>query len=469
MSFTPITRLPPEQSDQPAWLRRVDYALVATLRSKLAEELTDLVGQVGRGQLADLREQGRARITTWVAAWLDEQQRRGTEPISTQDERALVEALTDELFGLGRLQPLIDDVHVEDIEVDGFDRVWLQYDDGTVREGPPVADDDDQLADSLRHIVATFGRGRVISTSEPKALLRLPDLSRATVTLEVSARPNLVIRRHRLRESNLEDLQQLGMIDRVLTEFLRAAVTARLNTLVVGPMGAGKTTLLRALAAELHPLERIVTIETEYELWLHDMPDRHKRITAFEERPGSGELGRDGRPSGEVTMADLVPHALRQNASRLIVGEVRSHEVLPMLQAMTTGHSGSISTLHANSAADSLERLVTLCHVAGYGVQAAERLAAAAIDLVVNVRMIDETQLGGRKWRFVSEVIEVTGVGEGGHPSWNNVFVPGPDGRAVPGTTPARVMDLRRAGFDARLLDQPDGLWEQEMRLERPW
>ena len=223
---------------------------------------------------------------------------------------------------------------------------------------------------------------------------------------------------------------------------------------MTGLQNAGKTTLVRALANEFPPLERFATIEKEYELHLHDLPQRHPRVVAMEAREGSTERDAHGRRAGEVTLTDLVTDALRMNLRRIIVGEVRGAEVLPMLEAMSTG-DGSMCTLHARTAQHGIDRIVTLCLSAGVSMTEsfAYRLLAGSVDLVVHLTLEDESATGGPKRRFVSDVVAIEGLGESSRPATTAVFGPGPDGRAVPLHRPTFLPDLVRAGFDARLLD----------------
>ncbi len=214
------------------------------------------------------------------------------------------------------------------------------------------------------------------------------------------------------------------------------------------------TTLVRALTNELDPMERIGTIETEYELHLHNMPERHHRIVAWESRPGSGERGPDGRAVGEITLDDLVFDSLRMNLSRLIVGEVRGREVLPMFKAMQSG-AGSLSTTHAHSARAAIERLVTCAMEAGQHVTEtfSYRQIAEHIDIVVQIELRDESRAGGKRTRYISEIIAVE-PGEHGMPAVTDAFRPGSNGFAVPGTSPIWLPDLERVGFDPRILDR---------------
>jgi pilus assembly protein CpaF len=290
--------------------------------------------------------------------------------------------------------------------------------------------------------------------------LRLDDGSRLAAVAWTTPRPHVVIRRHRVRDVDLDDLVRLGTLDTALAAFLRAAIGAGKNVVVTGLQNAGKTTLIRALANEFAPMERFATIEKEYELHLHDLPDRHPRVVAMEAREGSAEKDATGHRAGEVTLTDLLTTALRLNLRRIIVGEVRGEEVLPMLEAMSTG-DGSLCTLHARTAQHAIDRIVTLCLSAGVAMTDtfAYRLLAGSVDFFVHITLLDESTRGGPKHRFVSQVVELIGLGEGARPATTNVFEPGPDGRAVPAHRPTCLPDLVRAGFDATFLDHRAGTW----------
>lgn len=441
----------------------LDFGTVRALRHQVAERLAArLQAQPVRDPAAQ-RELGRALAAQAVTDWADRQARTGTggEPVTAELEGALTEAVFAALFGLGRLQGLVDDERIENIEINGCDQVWLSYADGREEPGPPVADSDEELVENLQFLAARVGQAeRTFTTAHPRLHLRLYDGSRLAAMAWTTPRPQVVIRRHRVRDVDVADLVPLGTLDSCLAAFLRAAIRAGKNVVVTGLQNAGKTTLIRALANEFHPMERFATIEKEYELHLHDLPYRHPRVVAMEARDGSAERTVAGRPAGQVDLTDLVTDALRLNLRRLIVGEVRGDEALPMLEAMSTG-DGSVCTIHARSARQGLERLVTLCLRAQPGMTDtfAYRLLAGAVDLVVNIRLVDESHLGGRKYRFVDEVLAVEGVTEAGRPALTTVFGPGPDGRAVPRHRPAALPDLVRAGLDPGFLDQPAGTW----------
>jgi pilus assembly protein CpaF len=340
---------------------------------------------------------------------------------------------------------------VENIEAHGHDNVWIGYADGRDVRVDPIADSDEELVRQLQHIAARLGRAeRTLTTASPLLTMRLPDGSRLAAVIETVPRPQLVIRRHRIRNVDLDGMVGLHAIDRPLAEFLRAGVRARKNIVVTGAQAAGKTLMLRALANELPVKEHLATIEKHFELLLHELPDRHPRVVPFEAREGTGERGPDGRRLGEVTLTELVEQALVMNVSRVWLGEIRGEEAWPLIEVMEAGEGGSACTLHARSAHHALERLANLCMRARAAVtpEHAYRSCAAAIDLIVHITTVDERWIGGERHRFVSQVIECNGIGEGGRPAVTDLFVPGPDGRAVPEHDPVDLADYVRVGFD---------------------
>jgi Flp pilus assembly CpaF family ATPase len=337
----------------------------------------------------------------------------------------------------------------------------VSYADGREEPGPAVADSDEELIEHLQLLAARVGGSeRTFTTAHPSLHLRLADGSRLAAMAWTTPRPQVVVRRHRVRDVDLDDLIALGTLDSALVAFLRAALRAGKNIVVTGLQNAGKTTLIRALANEFGPMERFATIEREYELHLHDLPERHPRVVAMEAREGSSEKDGAGRRAGEVTLSNLVVDALRMNLRRIIVGEVRGSEAIPMLEAMSTG-DGSLCTIHARTAHHALDRIVTLCLSADIGMTDvfAYRLVSGSVDFLVHVHLLDETALGGARHRFVSEVVEINGMGEFGRPASTSVFAPGPDGRAVPAHAPGCLPELVRAGFDPGFLDARAGTW----------
>ncbi|MFC5910141.1 CpaF family protein [Streptacidiphilus monticola] len=418
---------------------------------------------------ATRRQRGRALIADAVARWSDAYAvAHGVSPTREQD-RELADTVYDLLFRAGRLQPYLDDPEIENILVNGCDDVWVSRAHQPLRQVPPVADSDEELVELLQDLARRHGGGeRSLSTSSPTLALRLEGGMRLQALTGVTPRPYVAIRRHRVAKATLGDLVAMGSVDSTLAAFLASAIRARKNVMITGTQGVGKTSLLRAMAAEIPPEERIGTLETEFELWLHEL-GQLRQVVPMEAREGNGERV-DGRAAGELTIGELIPAALRMTLSRIIVGEVRSAEVVPMLRVMTNGEGGSMCTLHARTPHMVVDRIAELC--LEYGSQMTDalayRLTANALDFIVHVTMIDETPVGGRRHRFVSHVLEVAGLGESGRPALNTVFGPAPDGsepRAVPQTPPACLDDLRRAGFDAALLGNPYGTWGAPLHL----
>jgi Flp pilus assembly CpaF family ATPase len=331
----------------------------------------------------------------------------------------------------------------------------VEYADGSVVDGEPVADDDEELLEILQTLARRAGSERSLSPAEPHLSMELPDAQRSRLTAVgwVCPRPVAAIRRHRVLDADLAGLVGLGMLSDPLAELLAAAMAAGLNIMVAGLGGAGKTTLARALAAQIPPAEPVVVLEDRRELGLHTS-GRHRWAISLETRQGHGERDATGRPRGEVSLADLIPVSLSLGVVRIIVGEVRGREIVAMLQAMTTSR-GSVCTIHARNPASVIDRAVelALAHGPEMTAQLAQRMVAGALDLIVYVDLVDETRIGGRKHRFVSHLVEVVGAGERGQVVTTELFGPGPDGRAVPRHHPERVRDqLRRAGYDTRTL-----------------
>ncbi|WP_030387990.1 CpaF family protein [Streptomyces sp. NRRL S-241] len=417
----------------------------------------------------DRRAQARSMVTKAVAHW-SAKYSHGNSALSPAEEHAIGAAVFDAMFRGGRLQGLLDEEGVEDVMVDGL-RAHIEYYDRPRRSIDRVADSHAELITWVNRMAGLSGHGeRALTQATPNVGFRMPDGSRVTASL-LTTRPSVVIRKHRIRQHGIDELLQWGSINPLLRAFLLACVQAKLNILVVGDMGAGKTSLLRALGREIPPGERIATLESDRELYLDEPgpPDKPGPLTfAFEARQSNGEV-RAGSASGEVTIGDMFPTALRYNVNRVIVGEVRSTEVLPMLQAMSAGGSGSMCTLHVRRPHAIISRLVQLCTEAGMQTEAANHLIASAIDVVVYLTYLDETAIGGRKHRFVSHIYEVHDVvGEGGRPTTSELFAPhGDEPRAVYRNMPSYIDVLERTGtFDRHWLTQnPEGAWGPPMKL----
>jgi Flp pilus assembly CpaF family ATPase len=273
--------------------------------------------------------------------------------------------------------------------------------------------------------------------------------------MSVTRRPALSIRRHGYLKVTLADLEQLGTVNLVLRELLAAALRARLNVLIAGRTGAGKTTLLRALASAISPDERIVTIEDTYELALDVDKAAHPDVVPLQSREANVE------GEGAIDMSQLFRSGLRMSPDRVIVGEIRGHEVIPMLNAMSQGNDGSLGTIHASSSAGTFNKLVL------YAAQAPERLDPATTNLLVAeavhlvVHLGFTAHGGGRVLTSVREVVGADGLTVAS----NEIFRPGPHARAIPGAPPSTglLSALTAYGFDAALLDEartaPGGGW----------
>ena len=431
----------------------INWALVAAFRSQASEQLSAALGD-DRGRLdrQAQRELGRSIILELIETEAAEQVSSGRDSWSPQQQHALATAIFDALFGLGRLQPLVDEDRVENIIITGHDTVRLELTDGSLVPGPPVADSDEELIDFLVFLASRSEvNARPFSEAQPRLHLRLDGGARLAAAAWVTPRPSVVIRRHRLRRVTLDDLVGRGMLTPIAASFLAAAIRSRKSVVVAGPQGAGKTAMVRALCAEIPPHEAIGTFETEYELHLHELPELHPIVHAWEARPGSGERGPDGRQAGEFSLDEALYDSFRFNLSRQIVGEVRGREVLAMIKAMESG-AGSISTTHAASAEAALRKLVTCAMEAGAHVTQdyATRAVAENIDLVVQLHLETTPLFDGsaRRDRWVSEIIAVTpGEREKGYAT-THVFTPSHSGPAEPGVLPDEYRALERHGFD---------------------
>jgi pilus assembly protein CpaF len=337
-------------------------------------------------------------------------------PLSLYERETLVVDVLDELFGLGPLETLLKDKDISDILVNRHDQVYIER-NGKLEETPIVFKDDRHLLQIIERIVSSVGRR--IDESSPMVDARLQDGSRVNAVIPPLAidGPTLSIRRFRTDRLGAQDLVERTSLTQPMLDFLKAAVASRLNVIVSGGTGAGKTTLLNVLSSFISGDERIVTIEDAAELML-----RQRHVVRLETRPANIE------GKGQVRARDLVINALRMRPDRIIVGEVRGAEAIDMLQAMNTGHDGSLTTIHANSPRDALYRIDTMVAMANLNIpdRAVRQQVASAIDLIVQVTRLSD---GTRKATAISEVtgmesdvitmqdiflFEKTGVGAGG-------------------------------------------------------
>src|SRR5438067_3756776 len=313
---------------------------------------------------------------------------------TTRDE--LVSAVADEVLGFGPLEPLLREATISEVMVNSPDTVFYEK-EGRLYLSSVRFRDDGHIMRIVERIVAPLGRR--VDESSPMVDARLPDGSRVNVIIPPVApkSPTITIRKFRTDKMTMNDLIATGSLTNELAEFFRACVQAKLNILISGGTGSGKTTMLNALSSFIPDTERIVTIEDPTELQL-----QKGHVVTLEARPASLE----GR--GEVTQRDLVRNSLRMRPDRIIVGEVRGAEWLDMLQAMNTGHDGSISTIHANTPRDSLSRLEMMMQMTGFNLpnRAMRQQISSALDLIVSTARLPD---GSRKVTSVSEVAGMEG------------------------------------------------------------
>jgi Flp pilus assembly CpaF family ATPase len=425
----------------------VDHGLVKRLRQEVGDRLAEQRRADQASRLPPMTgEDERQYARALVAQALEDHARAeityGRTPPNAVEEEALAAAVHAALYGVGRLQPLLDDPEIENIDINGCDRVFIGFADGREAEGEPVADNDEELIELIQVLGAYSGlSSRPFDTANPQLDLRLPDGSRLSAVMDVTRRPALSIRRARLGKVFLRDLETNGTVLPELGAFLRAAVAARKNIMIAGSTNAGKTTLLRALANEIPGHERLITVERALELGLDQFPELHPNVVALEERLPNSE------GHGSVSMAELVRRSLRMNPSRVIVGEVLGDEIVTMLNAMSQGNDGSLSTIHANSSLEVFNRISTyaLQSRERLPVEASQMLIAGAVNFVVFITRRNAYHRGGTLQRMVTSVREVNGID--GRVLSSEIFAEGPDGRAVAHAPIACMEDLAQVGY----------------------
>ncbi len=314
--------------------------------------------------------------------------------LTRQERQRLFEQIVAEILGFGPLEPLLGDESITEIMVNGSQKVFIER-QGKIEKTNMTFESDDHLMRIIDRIVSPLGRR--IDESSPYVDARLPDGSRVNAIIPPLALngPTLTIRKFSKVPLTIDDLIRFGSVTPEAMEFLQACVIARLNVIVSGGTGSGKTTFLNILSGFIPGDERIITVENAAELQL-----RQEHVVTLESRPPNIE------GKGEVTIRDLVVNCLRMRPDRIVVGECRAGEALDMLQAMNTGHDGSLTTAHSNSPRDTLSRLETMCLMAGMDlpVRAIREQIASAVDLIVHQdRMRDGT-------RKVVNITEVQGM-----------------------------------------------------------
>ena len=315
-------------------------------------------------------------------------------PLTREERRRIVREITDDILGYGPLEPLLRDDTVTEVMVNNFDRIFIER-DGKIEKSTATFADNAHLLRIVDKIVSQVGRR--IDESSPMVDARLPDGSRVNAIIPpLSLRgPTLTIRKFSRDPYTMDDLINFGTLTPKAAQFLAACCRGKLNILITGGTGTGKTTTLNAISAFVPGDERIVTIEDAAELQL-----QQEHVITLEARPPNIE------GQGEVRIRELVRNALRMRPDRIIVGEVRGPETLDMLQAMNTGHEGSLTTIHANSPRDALSRLETLVLTAGVDLplRAIREQISSAFDLLVQItRLVD----GSRRISHITEVLRM--------------------------------------------------------------
>jgi pilus assembly protein CpaF len=399
-TFSPARALAPSASDR---------AAERLLRDRVAEAVSRSLGD---GRLLAPTSQDEQRVRAIIDDEVAAYERRAvtTNGPLLMDPDGVKRRMLDSVFGLGLLQPLMDDPRVEEIIVNGPLRIFTIRDGRKEQAVGLYFETDDELRQLVKRVVSSAGRR--LDEASPMVDVRLRDGSRLNAVVPPASTrwTSLTVRKFVLRAQSLDELVELGALPPAAAQFLDAAVQAGVNILVSGSTGSGKTTLLNALGASIAALdERVVTVEEVPELQLdRQLPD----CVALQVR------GKNIEGVGEISIRDLVRNALRMRPTRIVVGEVRGAEALDMLLAMNTGHDGSLTTIHGNSPRDALDRLATLAMMAGERLASDElvRMVSRTIELVVQLRVSVRT--GQRRIGSIFEVTGVEGGVIGGHELW---------------------------------------------------
>jgi pilus assembly protein CpaF len=325
--------------------------------------------------------------------------------LSRAERQRLFEAIVAEILGFGPIEPLLADEGITEIMVNGPKNIFVER-KGNLTRANVTFEDDDHVMRILDRIVAPLGRR--VDESSPLVDARLPDGSRVNAVIRPVSLvgPTITIRKFFKKPLTVEDLIRFGSMTKEIAEFMRACVLGQLNIIVSGGTGSGKTTLLNVLSSFIPNDERIVTIENAAELQL-----RQEHVVTLESRPANIE------GKGQISIQDLVVNSLRMRPDRIVVGECRSGEALDMLQAMNTGHDGSLTTLHSNSPRDTVSRLEVMCLMAGMDlpVRAIREQIASAIDVIIHQERMRD---GSRK---IVKITEVQGM-EGDMITMSDIF-----------------------------------------------
>ncbi len=351
---------------------------------------------IERLNLSSLERVGREQVIEAIRRVVHDLISQEMVALNYEERELLVSQVLDEIFGLGPLEPLIQDAEISDILVNTYKSIFIER-NGRLEKTDVRFQDDRHLLQVIDRIVSSVGRR--IDDSSPMVDARLPDGSRVNAIIKPLALdgPHLSIRKFRRDALGAEDLVRFDSATEPMVELLRGIVKARLNVIISGGTGAGKTTLLNILSSFIPPTERIVTIEDSAELQL-----RQPHVVRLETRPANIE------GSGEVPQRLLLINALRMRPDRIIMGECRGGEAVDMLQAMNTGHDGSLTTIHSNSPRDCLSRLETMIAMASLDLpeKAMRQQVASAVNVVIQVSRLGD---GSRKILQISEIVGMEG------------------------------------------------------------
>ena len=371
----------------------------------------------------------------------------------SRDERdAVAKEIAADILGYGPIERLLADDSITEIMINGADEIWIER-QGRLYDTTVRFSDDSHLRRIINKMVGQIGRR--VDESSPMVDARLPDGSRVNVIippLSLSG-PLVTIRKFQTKRLNLAELVRLQSLSESAVEFLNACVLARLNVVISGGTGTGKTTLLNALSSAIPETERVVTIEDAAELQLSQ---RH--VLRLESRPQNIE------GEGAIPIRDLVRNALRMRPDRIIVGEVRSAEALDMLQAMNTGHDGSLTTVHSNSARDALSRIETMVMMAGLDlpVRAIRGQMSAALDLIIHLERLED---GSRRVTHITEVQRM----EGDVITLQDIYTfqidaVNPDRTITGHLEPTGLRPLIQAKFEKRGIDLPNDIFAGQLQ-----
>lgn len=402
----------PEQNQTSESQVALPHKQTTTTSSKITNTYKDLKKKIHTKLLTELdmskidedlgNETIRQKIINLIETLLQEE----NIPLGAIDRKKIIQELIDDILGLGPIEPLLRDATVNDVLVNGPNKVYVER-KGVLEKTEIAFDDEAHLMKVINRIVSSVGRR--VDESSPMVDARLKDGSRVNaIILPLSIDgAALSIRKFSEKKFVLEDLAKMGAITEGMVEMLRVCVICRLNIIVSGGTGSGKTTFLNALSRYIPDHERVVTIEDAAELQL-----QREHVVRLETRPPNLE------GKGEVAQRDLVKNALRMRPERIILGEIRSGEALDLLQAMNTGHDGSMGTLHANSTRDAFSRLETMCLMSGIELpqRAIREQIASAVNLICQLNRFSD---GSRR---VTQISEVTGM-ENGVITTQDIFV----------------------------------------------